>query len=43
VVVTDHEIGLRLSLSHDRRFLIFPQRDQAGSDLMLIENFSPGR
>ena len=40
VVVTDHEIGITLSLSPDQRFLIFAQRDEAGSDLMVIENFS---
>ena len=39
VVVTDRPIGLGLSLSPDQRFLIFAQRDQTGSDLMLIENF----
>jgi Tol biopolymer transport system component len=39
VVVTDRPIGLGLSLSPDQRFLVFAQRDQAGSDLMLIENF----
>jgi eukaryotic-like serine/threonine-protein kinase len=40
VVVADREIGLGLSLSHDGRFLIFPQRDRAGSDLWLIKDFS---
>jgi hypothetical protein len=39
VVVTDHPIGLGLSLSPDQRFLVFAQSDQTGSDLMLIENF----
>jgi Tol biopolymer transport system component len=39
VAVTDHPIGLGLSLSPDQRFLVFAQRDQTGSDLMLIENF----
>jgi Tol biopolymer transport system component/DNA-binding winged helix-turn-helix (wHTH) protein len=39
VVVTDREIGLGMSLSRDGRFLIFPQRDQVGSDLMLIRDF----
>jgi hypothetical protein len=28
-----------LSVSPDRRYLLYTQRDQAGSDLMLIENF----
>jgi hypothetical protein len=39
VVVTDRPIGLGLSVSPDQRFLVFAQRDQTGSDLMLIENF----
>jgi Tol biopolymer transport system component/DNA-binding winged helix-turn-helix (wHTH) protein len=39
VVVTDRPIGLGLSVSPDERFLVFAQRDQTGSDLMLIENF----
>ncbi len=39
VVVTDRPIGWGLSLSPDQRFLVFAQRDQTGSDLMLIENF----
>jgi len=39
VVVADHEIGFSgMSLSPDGRYLIFAQRDQAGSDLTLIEN-----
>jgi Tol biopolymer transport system component/DNA-binding winged helix-turn-helix (wHTH) protein len=41
VVETNRQIGMGLSLSPDGRFLIFPQRDQVGSDLMLIENFAP--
>jgi Tol biopolymer transport system component/DNA-binding winged helix-turn-helix (wHTH) protein len=40
VVVADREIGLGMSLSKDGRFLIFPQRDQAGSDLMIIRDFN---
>jgi Tol biopolymer transport system component/DNA-binding winged helix-turn-helix (wHTH) protein len=39
VVVTDRPIGMGLSVSSDQRFLVFAQRDQTGSDLMLIENF----
>jgi eukaryotic-like serine/threonine-protein kinase len=39
VAVTDRLIDLGLSLSPDQRFLLFAQRDQTGSDLMLIENF----
>src|SRR5262249_42620046 len=39
VVVADHEIGFSgMSLSPDGRYLIFAQRDQAGSDLVLSEN-----
>src|SRR5262249_61912948 len=40
VFVTDHEIGMGMSVSNDERFLIFPQRDHPGADLMLIKNFS---
>ncbi len=39
VVLTERPIGGGLSLSPDQRFLAFVQRDQDGSDLMLIENF----
>jgi Tol biopolymer transport system component len=39
VVVANQEIGLGLSLSPDERFLIFAQRDNAGSDLMLVKDF----
>jgi len=39
VVVTDHPIARGLSLSPDKRFLVFAQSNQIGSDLMLIENF----
>jgi len=38
VVVSDRPIGA-LSLSPDRRFLVFARQDRTGSDLMLIENF----
>jgi len=39
VVVTEHEIGLGLSLSPDERYLIFALREGPGSDLMLIKDF----
>src|SRR5262245_7395543 len=39
VVVTDRPIVAGLSLSPDKRFLVFAQHNQDGSDLMLIENF----
>jgi Tol biopolymer transport system component len=39
VVVAEREIGVGMSLSPDGRYLIFPLRDQVGSDLMLIRNF----
>src|SRR5262245_33591072 len=38
VVVTDRPIAEGLSLSPDKRFLVFAQSNQVGSDLMLIEN-----
>jgi Tol biopolymer transport system component/DNA-binding winged helix-turn-helix (wHTH) protein len=42
VVVSERPLGkLSLSLSPDRRYIIYSQYDQAGSDLMLIENFQP--
>ena len=40
VLVTDRPIARGLSLSPDQRFLAFAQRDQMGTDLMLIENFA---
>jgi Tol biopolymer transport system component/DNA-binding winged helix-turn-helix (wHTH) protein len=40
VVMADHEIGVGLSLSPDNRFLVFPQRDVAESDLMLVRDFA---
>jgi len=43
VVVSEREIGMGLSLSPDGHFLIFTQRDQVGSDLMLIQNFAAPR
>ena len=43
VVVSEREIGMGLSLSPDERFVIFAQRDQVGSDLMLIQNFAAPR
>ena len=39
VVVTDRPIVEGLGLSPDKRFLVFAQHNQIGSDLMLIENF----
>src|SRR5437667_11254880 len=42
VVVSDRPLGkLSLSVSPDRRFIIYGQADQSGTDLMLIENFDP--
>jgi hypothetical protein len=42
VVVSERPLGkLSLSVSPDRRHLVYSQYDQAGSDLMLIENFDP--
>ena len=42
VVVSDRPLGkLSLSVSPDGRYMIYSQYDQAGSDLMLIENFDP--
>jgi hypothetical protein len=41
VVVSDGPLGaLALSVSPDQRFVIYAQRDRAGRDLMLIENFT---
>ena len=39
VVASDRPIAAGLSLSPDKRFLVFAQHNQDGSDLMLIENF----
>jgi hypothetical protein len=39
VVVANQEMGIGLSLSPDERYLIFTQRDHAGSDLMLVKDF----
>jgi Tol biopolymer transport system component len=35
----DRQMTVGLSLSPDRRHLLFPQRESSGSDLMLVENF----
>jgi Tol biopolymer transport system component len=35
----DRQMTVGLSLSPDRRHLLYPQRESSGSDLMLVENF----
>jgi hypothetical protein len=35
----DRQMTVGLSLSSDRRHLLYPQRESSGSDLMLVENF----
>lgn len=35
----EKQMTVGLSLSPDRRHLLFPQRESSGSDLMLVENF----
>jgi hypothetical protein len=42
IAVAKHPFHLGMSVSPDSRYIIFDQYDQAGSDLMLVENFSPG-
>lgn len=39
VVAVDRPVDIGLSISPDRRLLLFAQLDQSGSDLMLIEDF----
>jgi Tol biopolymer transport system component len=40
LLTSERQIGpLSLSISNDGRFLLYVQRDQAGSDLMLARNF----
>jgi Tol biopolymer transport system component len=38
-IATIDNVGYGLSVSPDRRWIIYSQLDQAGSDLMLVENF----
>jgi hypothetical protein len=39
--VTDRPLGMGLTLSRDRRLLLFTRVDQFGSDLMWIRDFTP--
>jgi Tol biopolymer transport system component len=41
VAVASHAFHLGMSVSPDSKYVLFDQVDEAGSDLMLIENFRP--
>jgi Tol biopolymer transport system component len=40
IVASDHPLGMGLTLSPDRRVILFTRVDHAGSDLMRISNFA---
>jgi Tol biopolymer transport system component/DNA-binding winged helix-turn-helix (wHTH) protein len=39
IITIDREVGYRIAISPDERTILYRQLDQAGSDLMLVENF----
>jgi len=39
ILTIERNLGYRIAVSPDERTILYGQRDQAGSDLMLVENF----
>ena len=39
ILTADHSVGFRIAVSPDGRTIYYPQMDEQGSDLMLVENF----
>jgi hypothetical protein len=39
-VLAHHRFGFGMTVSPDSKYVLFDQRDEIGSDLMLVENFS---
>jgi hypothetical protein len=39
IVTVERSAGIKIAVSPDGRTILYPQFDQQGSDLMLVENF----
>jgi Tol biopolymer transport system component len=39
ILTIERDVGYRIAVSPDERTILYTQADQAGSDLMLVENF----
>jgi hypothetical protein len=39
MLTIEHTVGIRMVVSPDGRSIFYPQNDEQGSDLMLVENF----
>ena len=39
ILTIERSVGYRIAISPDERTILYGQCDQAGSDLMLVENF----
>jgi len=39
ILTIERNLGYRIAVSPDERTILYGQHDQAGSDLMLVENF----
>ena len=39
ILTTEREVDEAIAVSRDGRTILYTQRDEAGSDLMVVENF----